>query len=42
MPGARYRLLATDWGHCGGGPGRSADAMQQILVALEGLLHEAA
>ncbi|KAF0806955.1 homoserine O-acetyltransferase [Alcanivorax sp. S71-1-4] len=42
MPGARYRLLTTDWGHCGGGPGRSADAMQQILGALEGLLHEAA
>lgn len=38
IPTARLVPLETGWGHCGGGPGRSAQAMRQLYDALADLL----
>lgn len=38
MPGAVYRPIRSDWGHCAGGPGREPLAMQQLFNALQDLL----
>jgi len=38
IPGAELRVLESDWGHCAGGPGRSAPAMQQVFAAMAELL----
>ncbi|MCQ4261396.1 homoserine acetyltransferase [Stutzerimonas stutzeri] len=38
MPNAELRVLESDWGHCAGGPGRSAAAMQQVFAAMAELL----
>ena len=38
IPGAELRVLESDWGHCAGGPGRSAAAMRQVFAAMAELL----
>lgn len=38
IPGAELRVLASDWGHCAGGPGRSPQAMAQVFAAMAQLL----
>ena len=38
IPGAELRVLESGWGHCAGGPGRSAPAMQQVFAAMAELL----
>ncbi|MFB2704734.1 alpha/beta fold hydrolase [Marinobacter shengliensis] len=42
MPGARLEVLASDWGHIAGGPGRESQSQQKILAAAEELLSEQA
>lgn len=42
MPGARLEVLASDWGHVAGGPGRESQSQQKILAAAEKLLSEQA
>jgi homoserine O-acetyltransferase/O-succinyltransferase len=38
IPGADFRLLESDWGHCAGGPGREPEAMVQLWQGLRALL----
>ncbi len=38
MPNAELRVLVSDWGHCAGGPGRTAAAMKQVFTAMRDLL----
>lgn len=38
MPGAKLRVLASEWGHIAGGPGREAKSQQAILAAASELL----
>jgi len=41
MANAELRVLASDWGHCAGGPGRSESAMAQVFEAMADLLGDA-
>lgn len=38
MPNAELRVIETDWGHCGGGPARNAQATAQIEAVIRELL----
>ena len=38
IPGAECRVLESDWGHCGGGPGREPASMAAIFEAMRTLL----
>jgi homoserine O-acetyltransferase len=38
IAGAQLQVLQSDWGHCGGGPGRDAHAMAQIFAGMAALL----